>query len=110
MRSPDKPQRRLPASVAQCHPRQVVQPHKAALLKRVNRVEGQVRGIAGMVAQDRYCIDILTQISAIQSALDAVSLQLLKDHTRGCVQSAIKSGHGEDAIDELMQVVGKFAR
>lgn len=110
MKSPDKPQRKPPASDAQCHPRQVAQPHKAALLKRINRVEGQVRGIAGMVAQDRYCIDILTQISAIQSALDAVSLQLLRDHTRGCVQSAIKSGRGEDAIDELMQVVGKFAR
>lgn len=110
MKSPDKPHRKSPPSGAECHPQQVVQPHKAALLKRINRVEGQVRGIAGMVAQDRYCIDILTQISAIQSALDAVSLQLLKDHTRGCVQSAIKSGRGEDAIDELMQVVGKFAR
>lgn len=110
MKSSDRPRRKSPPSGVECHPQQVVQPHKAALLKRINRVEGQVRGIAGMIAQDRYCIDILTQISAIQSALDAVSLQLLKDHTRGCVQSAIKSGHGEDAISELMQVVGKFVR
>jgi len=110
MKSPDRPHRKSPPSGVECHPQQVVQPHKAALLKRINRIEGQVRGIAGMVAQDRYCIDILTQISAIQSALDAVSLQLLKDHTRGCVQSAIKSGHGEEAIGELMQVVGKFVR
>lgn len=110
MKSPEKPDRKTPASGKECHPRRVVQPHKAALLKRLNRIEGQVRGIAGMIAQDRYCVDILTQVSAIQSALDAVSMQLLKDHTQGCVQSAIKSGRGEDAIDELLQVVSKFAR
>lgn len=97
---------------APCHvaDKQVVQPHKLALLKRLSRIEGQVRGIAKMIDEDRYCIDVLTQVSAIKSALDAVALQLLEDHTKGCVQNAIKSGQGESAIAELMQVVGKFAR
>ena len=93
-----------------CHPKRVVQPHKDALLKRLNRIEGQVRGIAKMIEEDRYCVDVLTQMSAIKSALDAVAMQLLEDHTRGCVQGAIKSGEGDAAISELMQVVGKFAR
>lgn len=101
---------RRPAADTESRPRRVVQPHKAALLARLNRIEGQVRGIAGMVGEDRYCVDVLTQISAIQSALDAFSMQLLEDHTRGCVQTAIRSGHGKSAIDELMQVVRKFAR
>jgi len=87
-----------------------VQPHKAALLRRLNRIAGQVRGISSMIEQDRYCVDILTQISAIHSALDAVSMQLLGDHTQGCVQAAIKSGNGKPAIDELLQVVRKFTR
>lgn len=94
-----------------CHaPRSVVQPHKDTLTKRMNRIEGQVRGIGKMIEEDRYCVDILTQISAAQSALDAVAMQLLEDHTHGCVQGAIKSGKGSQAIDELMQVVKKFAR
>jgi DNA-binding FrmR family transcriptional regulator len=88
----------------------VVQPNKAALLKRLNRIEGQARGVAKMVEEDRYCVDVLTQISAIQSALDALALQLLANHTRGCVRSAIRSGNGEAAIDELMAVVKRFGR
>jgi len=88
----------------------VVQPHKPALLKRMNRIEGQVRGVAKMVEEDRYCVDVLTQISAIQSALDALAMQLLENHTKGCVKSALKSGNGEAAIDELMAVVKRFGR
>ncbi|MBY0266715.1 MAG: metal-sensitive transcriptional regulator [Burkholderiales bacterium] len=90
--------------------RHVVQPHKAALLKRLNRVEGQVRGVAQMVREDRYCIDVLTQVAAVQSALDAVALQLLEDHTRGCVAGAIRDNQGDQAIAELMAVVRRFAR
>lgn len=90
--------------------RHVVQPHKAALLKRLNRIEGQVRGIAQMVQDDRYCVDVLTQVAAIQSALDAVGLQLLEDHTRGCVAAAVKADGGEQAIAELMAAVRRFAR
>ena len=88
----------------------MVQPHKAALMKRLNRIEGQVRGVAKMVEEDRYCVEVLTQVSAIQSALDALALQLLESHTKGCVRSAIKSGNGEEAIDELMTVVRRFGR
>jgi DNA-binding FrmR family transcriptional regulator len=88
----------------------IVQPNKSALLKRLNRIEGQTRGVAKMIEEDRYCVDVLTQISAIQSALDALGLQLLANHTKGCVRSAIRSGNGEAAIDELMSVVKRFGR
>lgn len=94
-----------------CHaPDHVIQPDKDALIKRLSRIEGQVRGVAKMVTEDRYCVDILNQVSALQSALDAVAMQLLANHAHGCVQSAIHSGNGEVAIDELMTVVRKFAR
>lgn len=88
----------------------VVQPDKSALLKRLNRIEGQVRGVAKMIEEDRYCVDVLTQVSAIQSALDALALQLLESHTKGCVRSAIRVGNGEAAIDELLTVVKRFGR
>jgi CsoR family transcriptional regulator, copper-sensing transcriptional repressor len=80
------------------------------LTKRVNRIEGQVRGIGRMIDEDRYCIDILTQVSAVQSAIDALALQLLEHHLHGCVQHAVKSGNGERAIDEALAVIRKFAR
>ena len=85
-------------------------PDNAALAKRLNRIEGQVRGIGKMIAEDRYCIDILTQVSAVQSALDALALQLLEHHLHGCVQHAVKSGEGDHAIDEALAVIRKFAR
>jgi len=88
----------------------VVQPNKPALLKRLNRIEGQARGIAKMVDEDRYCVDVLTQIAAIQSALDALAMQLLASHTNGCVRTAIQSGDGDAAVDELMSLVKRFAR
>jgi DNA-binding FrmR family transcriptional regulator len=91
-----------------CHDSQVVQPHKQALLKRLNRVEGQVRGVAQMVQDDRYCVDVLTQVAAIQSALDAVALQLLEDHTRGCVADAVRADRGDQAIAELMKPDHQF--
>jgi DNA-binding FrmR family transcriptional regulator len=83
--------------------------HHAALVKRLNRIEGQVRGIGRMLAEDRYCVDILTQVSAVRSALDALGLELLEHHLHGCVQQAVKSGQGEPAIDEAMHVIRKFA-
>lgn len=82
--------------------------HHAALVKRLNRIEGQVRGIGRMLAEDRYCVDILTQVSAVRSALDALGLELLEHHLHGCVQQAVKSGEGEPAIDEAMHVIRKF--
>ncbi len=88
----------------------VPRPDSAALAKRLNRIEGQVRGIGKMIAEDRYCIDILTQVSAVQSALDALALQLLEHHLHGCVQHAVRSGKGDHAIDEALAVIRKFAR
>lgn len=87
----------------------VVQPRKQALVTRLNRIEGQVRGVTKMVEEDRYCVDILTQIAALRSALDAVALRLLEDHTKGCVSQAMC--HGDHApIDELLTVIKQFAR
>ena len=92
------------------HPRGRAARDRPALAKRLNRIEGQVRGIGKMIAEDRYCIDILTQVSAVQSALDALALQLLEHHLHGCVQHAVKSGNGDRAIDEALTVIRKFAR
>jgi DNA-binding FrmR family transcriptional regulator len=83
-----------------------------AILKRLSRIEGQVRGVRGMVEADAYCIDVLTQLSAITRALDGVGLRLLADHTDHCVRNAIERG-GADAdtkVDELMAAVERFAR
>ena len=84
---------------------------KDQLLKRLRRIEGQVRGVQGMVEDDRYCIDVLTQISAIQAALDKVALGLLDGHARHC----LLDGHGGpaetgDQADELMSAVGRLMR
>jgi DNA-binding FrmR family transcriptional regulator len=88
----------------------VVQPRKRALIRRLSRIEGQVRGVARMIEEDRYCVDILTQVSALRSALDGLAMEILEDHTHGCVSSAVRSGGGGKAIGELMEVVRKFAR
>ncbi len=83
---------------------------KDDLIKRLRRIEGQVRGIQRMVEQDKYCVDILVQISAVRSALDRVGLILLEDHTRGCVARAIKSDDGDRAIAELTDVMKRFVK
>jgi DNA-binding FrmR family transcriptional regulator len=88
----------------------VARARRSALGRRINRIEGQVRGIGRMIDEDRYCIDILTQVSAVQSALDALALQLLEHHLHGCVQHAVKSGDGDRAIAEALEVIRKFAR
>ncbi|WP_342505970.1 metal-sensitive transcriptional regulator [Sporosarcina sp. FSL K6-2383] len=85
--------------------KKTVQPNKQQLLNRLKRVEGQVRGVHQMVENDRYCVDILHQISAIQSAMNKVSLALLEDHTHHCVVKAIKGQDGDAAIKELMDVM-----
>ena len=82
---------------------------KPQLLTRLRRIEGQVRGIERMVESDRYCIDILTQISAIQAALDKVSLALLDDHARHCVMGATPDDQPEKTA-ELMAAVGRLMR
>jgi DNA-binding FrmR family transcriptional regulator len=90
--------------------KRVVQPRKQALLSRLNRIEGQIKGIARMIEEDRYCVDVLTQISAASAAIDGVAMRLLDDHTRGCVQKAIRDGEGEQSIDELLAIVKKLRR
>ncbi len=82
---------------------------KDQLQRRLRRIEGQVRGVQGMVEDDRYCIDVLTQISAIQAALDKVALGLLDEHARHCVIGA-KDGERPEKIDELMAAVGRLMR
>lgn len=88
----------------------VARPDKGDLGKRLARIEGQVRGIARMVDEDRYCVDVLTQVSAVQSAIDALAYRMLEHHLHGCVQHAVKSGDGERAIAEALQVIRKFGR
>ncbi len=86
---------------------------KAGTLKRLNRIAGQVRGLAGMVEEDRYCIDILTQLSAVRAALRKVEDEILRDHVNHCVAGAIKSGNKSDQrrkIDELMEVFARAER
>ncbi|MGX6449606.1 metal-sensitive transcriptional regulator [Patulibacter sp. S7RM1-6] len=82
---------------------------KDALLKRLRRIEGQVRGIEGMVEDDRYCIDVLTQIGAVQAALDKVALGLLDDHVHHCVMGA-EGALADERTDELMSAVGRLMR
>jgi DNA-binding FrmR family transcriptional regulator len=80
---------------------------KAALLKRLARIEGQVRGVSRMVEEERYCIDVLTQISAIEAALDKVALGLIDDHTRHCVLDA-EGSERTDKVDELVAALSRF--
>jgi len=86
---------------------------KSSLKKRLGRIEGQVRGLSKMVDEDRYCIDVVTQISAVRAALRRVEEEILKDHVSHCVEHAIASGDEADQrqkIAELMAVVGRAER
>jgi DNA-binding FrmR family transcriptional regulator len=86
---------------------------KKKIANRLHRIEGQVRGIERMVEDDRYCIDILTQISAVNTALEALALKILDEHVRHCVAGALKSGDESDAnvkTEELLEAVQRFAR
>jgi DNA-binding FrmR family transcriptional regulator len=83
---------------------------KDQLLARLRRIEGQVRGVEGMVEDDRYCIDVLTQISAVQAALDKVALGLLDGHARHCMVEGNAEGTPEELSHELMAAVGRLMR
>jgi DNA-binding FrmR family transcriptional regulator len=86
---------------------------KPALTKRLHRIEGQVRGIEKMVEDDRYCIDILTQIAAVNTALESLAFKILDGHVRHCVAGALTSGDAADAqtkTEELLEAVQRFAR
>ncbi|GAD15138.1 copper-sensing transcriptional repressor CsoR [Geobacillus kaustophilus GBlys] len=81
-----------------------------SIIKRLKRIEGQVRGVQKMVEDNRYCIDILVQISAITAALNKVGLNLLERHVSHCVSKAIREGSGEESIRELMDVIKQFSK
>ena len=86
---------------------------KASCAKRLSRIEGQVRGIARMVEEDRYCLDIVTQVSAVRAALRRLEEEVLRDHVAHCVEHAISSGNKADQrrkIEELMEVVSRADR
>lgn len=83
---------------------------KDSVLKRLNRVEGQVRGIARMVEDDRYCIDVITQIAAVRAALRRVEEELLQDHVGHCVQHAIESGDKTEQRKKIAELVETLSR
>ncbi|MFL8712697.1 metal-sensitive transcriptional regulator [Clostridioides sp. GD02377] len=86
---------------------------REALIKRLKRIEGQVKGIQKMVEQERYCVDILVQISAIRSAINRVGTIILENHIKGCVTESIKHDDGEqteEMIKELMDTINKFTK
>jgi CsoR family transcriptional regulator, copper-sensing transcriptional repressor len=83
---------------------------KDQVLTRIRRIEGQVRGIEKMVEDDRYCIDVLTQISAIQAALDKVGLGLLDAHARHCMQEGATNGRADEMTTEMMAAVGRLMK
>ena len=83
---------------------------KDDLLARLKRIEGQIRGIESMVVDDRYCIDVLTQISAARAALDKVALGLLDDHAHHCVMGADSAAERDEKTAELMEAVGRLMR
>ena len=98
-----------PAEECLCRHKHREQPEYDALLRRLSRIEGQVRGVRGMVEKDAYCTDILVQVSAIQSALSAFSRELLNSHIHTCVVQDIQAGKLE-VVDELMTTIQRMMR
>lgn len=88
-------------------------PRRNQIIKRLNRIEGQVRGLSRMLEDDRYCIDVLTQIQAVKAALKRAEEEVLKDHADHCIHDAIESGDPEkqkQKFDELITLMGKFGK
>lgn len=83
---------------------------KKQLTNRLKRIEGQVRGLQKMIEEDRYCVDVLVQLSAINAALKKVGYSLMERHTQTCVSEAIRSGEGDGHIQELMKVIQQFSK
>ncbi|WP_101843150.1 metal-sensing transcriptional repressor [Halobacillus sp. Marseille-P3879] len=83
---------------------------KTQVINRLRRIEGQVRGIQSMIEEDRYCVDVLVQLSAIDSALKKVGYSLMERHAKHCVSDAVRSGNGEEAMDELIKVMKQFSK
>lgn len=83
---------------------------KQAMLDRLKKIEGQVRGLQRMIEEDRYCVDVLVQVAAVRAALNKVGLNLFEGHARGCMQAAARRGEGNEAVVELMTVLEKFLK
>jgi DNA-binding FrmR family transcriptional regulator len=85
-------------------------PRSDQVLNRLRRIEGQVRGLQRMVEDERYCVDVLTQISSTVNALEKVGVLLLNDHIRTCVKESLADGTGDDKVEELVTAVDRFLR
>lgn len=83
---------------------------KERVINRLKRVEGQVRGLQNMVENDRYCMDILIQLSAVQSALKKVGFSVMERHAKTCMTHSIKDGNEEEVIDELLAVINQYSK
>ena len=99
----------LPETAECCRHKHREDEERAALIRRLNRIEGQIRGIRGMVEKEAYCTDILQQVSAAQSALNAFSRELLGSHIRSCVVNDLRQGKDE-TVDELLDTLGKMMK
>ena len=98
-------ERRAPPPADPSHFRHSYSKDKAQLVRRLSRMEGQVRGIARMIEREEYCVDILQQTAALRAAVDAVSIMLLEDHVSGCVRTAAENGQADQYVDEVIDVV-----
>ena len=78
---------------------------RAQLIRRLSRIEGQVRGIGRMIEREEYCVDILQQTAALRAAIDAVSIMVLEDHVQGCVRTAAERGEADQYVEEVLDVV-----
>ena len=94
-----------PATDARSHFRHSYSRDRAQLLRRLSRIEGQVRGIARMIERDEYCVDILQQTAALRAAVDSVSLLVMEDHVAGCLRTAVETGEAQAYTEEVMDVV-----
>jgi len=101
----DSSRRPAAATVDPSHFRHSYSKDKAQLVRRLSRMEGQVRGIARMIEREEYCVDILQQTSALRAAVDALSVLILEDHVQGCVRAAAERGDADQYVDEVIDVV-----
>ncbi len=97
--------RRASANPEPDHFRHSYSKDRSQLIRRLSRMEGQVRGIARMIEREEYCIDILQQTSALRAAVDSLSIMLLEDHVQGCVRTAAARGEADQYVDEVIDVV-----
>ena len=84
--------------------------YKQDIIKRLRRIEGQVKGIQKMIEEDKYCVEVLTQIAAIRAAINKVGGMILEKHSKACMQKALASGNKEQALEELLDTVQKFLK